>query len=106
TVTSTPVGGQTATPTLSATPTPVPTFTPNANCGNGVVDPGEICDPRAPAAGQPCHPSVCVPPGLPPGVGAEYACTCATGSERTTYAQGQLDNGWTGTSQGTATVDH
>jgi hypothetical protein len=98
--TPTPGGG------VTATPTPVPTFTPNPNCGNGVRDAGEECDPTAPAAGQPCHPSVCVPTGLPAGAGAEYACSCATGSERTVYAQGQLDNGWTGTSQNTATVDH
>ena len=104
---ATPTPTATATPVGPGTPTPTATSTPNPNCGNGVVDPGEACDPTAPAGGsQSCHPSVCVPAGLPAGLGAEYACSCATGSERTTYAQGRLDNGWTGTSQNTATVEH
>lgn len=107
-------GGVAPTPTPTNTPlptgptvTPTPTVspTPNANCGNCMLDAGEACDPTAPAAGQACDPSVCVPPGLPAGAGAEFACTCAAGSERTSYAEGQLDNGWTGTSQGTKTVE-
>jgi hypothetical protein len=98
-----PTPGATATSaTPTRTPTPVPTA--NGNCGNGTLDAGEPCDPTAPQAGQACDRSVCIPVGLPPGSGAEFACTCATGSERTAYAIGRLDNGWTGTSQGTRTV--
>ncbi len=103
-----PPATPTATPTPGpGTPTPTATFTPNPNCGNGVLDAGEACDPIAPAGGgQSCHPSVCVPAGLPPGAGAEFACSCATGSERTVYAEGRLDNGWTGTSHKTTTVEN
>ncbi len=99
--------GPTETPTGPvATPTPTPTSTASILCGNGMIDPGEACDPTAPAgSGESCDPSICVPPGLPAGEGDAFACTCATGQLRTIYVNGRLDNGWTGTSQNSATVD-
>ncbi len=43
-ITVTPTPTRTATPTKTTTPTPTVTSTPPA-CGNGVIDPGEDCDP-------------------------------------------------------------
>jgi len=112
TATPTPTATQTGVaPTTTATPTPAgptptATLTPGDDCGNGMLDPGEQCDPTAPAgSGESCHPSTCIPPGLPPGTGGEFKCTCAAGELRTIYTNGELDNGWTGTSQNTSTVD-
>jgi hypothetical protein len=108
TVTPTQTGGPppTATATPTGGPTPTATITPGSNCGNGTIDPGEECDPTAPVgSGESCHPSTCVPPGLPIGQGEEFKCTCADGQQTTIYNNGELDNGWTGTSQNTATVD-
>ncbi len=79
--------GPTATPTGS---TPQPTCTPNPNCGNGVVDAGEECDP---AVFNSCPGNaLCAPADL-----CADACTCPTGSFRLDATAGaDLDTGWTG----------
>jgi hypothetical protein len=52
-VTATPTATVTATVTATPTATPTPTSTPTPPvCGNGVVEPGETCDPPGSIAGQ------------------------------------------------------
>ncbi|MBI3767895.1 MAG: hypothetical protein HY271_05285 [Deltaproteobacteria bacterium] len=115
TTTTTPGGGTTPTPTRTPTPTltgatatmtPTATPTPLGTCGNGVVNlPGEQCDPTAPPGGGAlCDPSACIPPGA--SAGDAFACTCGKGQLHVIFDKGRLDNGWTGTSQNTATVSN
>ena len=85
--TPTPTATATATPTSTGgTPTATPT-PPPGNCGNGVLDPGEFCDP--PAVGT-CGPAfTCA------------GCTCACPSTiefspDASNAATRFDYGWTG----------
>jgi cysteine-rich repeat protein len=56
--TETPVPTMTAVPSVTPTPneppTPEPTSTPNLDCGNGVLDPGEQCDDGNDVPGDGC----------------------------------------------------
>jgi hypothetical protein len=82
TPTVTPTPTDTATPTITPTVTPTPTPTPI--CGDGIIDPGQTCDPPGPTEppnGNPCR-SDCTycGDGLvngPPGPGHE---TCDDGN--------------------------
>src|SRR5262249_20464038 len=87
-----PGGGATPTPT----PTPTATSTPSgANCGNGVIDAGEHCDPGNPnAAGAECGPEFTC---------NAVTCNCACPTKvdfvaDNTSADTVLDSGWTGIS--------
>ncbi len=101
TVTRTPTKTPTPGLTVTATPTPTATATPLGNCGNGMLDVGETCDPTAPPPGVTCDPTQCVPPSE----GAPFACTCATGQMRTLFDPGsELDSGWTGVSHNASTA--
>ncbi|HEY2386790.1 MAG TPA: PQQ-binding-like beta-propeller repeat protein [Candidatus Binatia bacterium] len=71
-----------------ATPIPGPTATPGPLCGNGVIDPGESCDPPN---------SFC--PNSAPGFFCSNACQCDCPKtlEMTGIGMGAVvDRGWTG----------
>ncbi len=98
TPTSTPNGTATATPTgPTATSTPQATCTPKPNCGNGIVDVGEQCDPNTASN---CPGSVqCAPADTCDG------CTCPTGDFTfSATANADLDTGWTGISHDNAAL--
>ncbi len=95
TATATP---EVATPTETATPMPTATSTPNALCGNGALDQGEVCDP---GLGSPQTSCPNVDGGQFPCDG--NTCTCACPSKvafagDATDPKSLLDTGWTGIS--------
>lgn len=64
TVTDTPAvsATSTTTPTVSATPTPTATTASSAECGNGLLEPGETCESCADdCIVSPCTPTVSMP---------------------------------------------